>query len=463
MAECYPQGCPPCDGPIEFPENPINGQRYCINIGLDPNTQENIHKCWVYDHCIPGWRAEGPTVSPINFKGGVDLTLTPAGNNISNPEAGDYYIVEVGSADVSGVPAQDWLTNYWASLQHEVPKGSFIMWSGTEWVEVPRPCAEIVQSDWLQTDDTADDYIKNKPTIPPLVGNADGGSMTVTADNDTPLYCGNGPFTMTAEANPVDKDGNPVIGVFEFTWQVSVDNGTNWTDLPTVRDAEVSYQRTNSRTIETYNGTDVYRLKVVFTDLYGNELLGFSGVITPQAGSSSQFVDQPQDLDLSTNTTGEFTTTATPIAPSTDRWYINGMLITGATTPDLGYTFSNWESRTLGVERTDANAGTYSVRLEIENAADCTPVLVSDTVQLIGPEAPVQVQPFVPGYGEVGSYTLERYRTIELITGTGNVYINTTFPWNGGTWKVMGTYFTTRSSDGNESTEDDLVLIMRIA
>ena len=100
---------------------------------------------------------------------------------------------------------------------------------------------------------------------------------------------------------------------------------------------------------------------------------------------------------------------------------------------------------------------------EIENAADCTPVLVSDTVQLIGPEAPVQVQPFVPGYGEVGSYTLERYRTIELITGTGNVYINTTFPWNGGTWKVMGTYFTTRSSDGNESTEDDLVLIMRIA
>ena len=38
MAECYPQGCPPCDGEIVFPENPINGQRECINIGIDPNT-----------------------------------------------------------------------------------------------------------------------------------------------------------------------------------------------------------------------------------------------------------------------------------------------------------------------------------------------------------------------------------------------------------------------------------------
>lgn len=150
MAECYPQGCPPCDGEIVFPESPINGQRYCINIGLDPNTQENMQKCWVYDHCIPGWRAEGPTVSPITFKGGVDLTLDLAGNNINSPEAGDYYIVEVGSAAVGALTAQQWLDSHWVALQHEVPRGSFIMWSGTEWVEVPRPCGDEQRVDDLE-------------------------------------------------------------------------------------------------------------------------------------------------------------------------------------------------------------------------------------------------------------------------------------------------------------------------
>ena len=50
MAECYPQGCPPCTEEISFPENPINGQRECFHIGKDPNTGEDILKCWVYDH-----------------------------------------------------------------------------------------------------------------------------------------------------------------------------------------------------------------------------------------------------------------------------------------------------------------------------------------------------------------------------------------------------------------------------
>ena len=90
MAECYPQGCPPCTEEISFPENPINGQRECFHIGKDPNTGEDILKCWVYDHCVPGWRAEGPATAPLQFKGGVDLTKTEAENNITVKEAGDY-------------------------------------------------------------------------------------------------------------------------------------------------------------------------------------------------------------------------------------------------------------------------------------------------------------------------------------------------------------------------------------
>ena len=92
MADCYPTGCPPCTEEISFPENPVNGQRECFFIGKDPNTGEDRHKCWVYDHCSPGWRAEGPGESPSVFKGQVDLTKTPIEQNIV-PEAGDYYVV----------------------------------------------------------------------------------------------------------------------------------------------------------------------------------------------------------------------------------------------------------------------------------------------------------------------------------------------------------------------------------
>ena len=53
---CYPTGCTPCTEPISFPDNPIDNQRYCIPIGSDGS-----QKCWVFDKCIPGWRAEGPS------------------------------------------------------------------------------------------------------------------------------------------------------------------------------------------------------------------------------------------------------------------------------------------------------------------------------------------------------------------------------------------------------------------
>ena len=148
MAECYPQGCPPCTEEISFPENPINGQRECFHIGKDPNTGEDILKCWVYDQCVPGWRAEGPSAAPINFKGQLDLTKTEAENGITVKEAGDYYIVNNGSDDVRDSngnvikTAQQYLNDEWFSLQHPILEGAFVLWSGTEWVEVPRPCGE---------------------------------------------------------------------------------------------------------------------------------------------------------------------------------------------------------------------------------------------------------------------------------------------------------------------------------
>ena len=85
---------------------------------------------------MPGWRAEGPATAPINFKGQVDLTKTEAENSITAKESGDYYIVSVGSVE------QDFLDDNWSSLEHPVLTGAFILWSGSEWVEIPRPCSD---------------------------------------------------------------------------------------------------------------------------------------------------------------------------------------------------------------------------------------------------------------------------------------------------------------------------------
>ena len=131
---CYPTGCPPCAEEISFPENPLNGQRQCFFIGKDPNTGEDQFKCWVYDHCIPGWRAEGASVSPINFAGSVDLTKSPADNNVNNPNPGDYFVVSKASE------SQEFLDTNWPNLQHESAVGTYIMWSGTEWLGIFPPC-----------------------------------------------------------------------------------------------------------------------------------------------------------------------------------------------------------------------------------------------------------------------------------------------------------------------------------
>jgi hypothetical protein len=419
MADCYPQGCPPCTEEISFPENPINGQRECFHIGKDPNTGEDILKCWVYDQCVPGWRAEGPATAPLQFKGGVDLTKTEAENNITVKEAGDYYIVNNGSADILDVngnvikTAQQFLDDEWADLQHPILEGAFILWSGSEWVEIPRPCGEdAVQSDWLQTEEDAPDFIKNKPEIPDAVGNiGDGGSVTITINELAPAYCSGSNLTVSADLETVDADGNQVVGIFEYTWQGSND-GTNWTNRALIRSHAGTFSNHTEHTIENYTGDPAQlRLQVEFTDFYGNELIVVSDPIIPTAGSTASITTQPVALDLSTNSTGSFT--VTDDAPATNkeyRWFINGSLITAATTPDLGYTFADWTTATLGVTRDDAAAGSYPVHVEIQNTSNCAPVLISDTVVLTGPEAdPVVPPPPIPELGAIGSYDAITY------------------------------------------------------
>ena len=47
-------------------------------------------KCWIYDKCVPGWRAEGPATSPTRYRGAVDLCTQAA---FTDALAGDWIIV----------------------------------------------------------------------------------------------------------------------------------------------------------------------------------------------------------------------------------------------------------------------------------------------------------------------------------------------------------------------------------
>jgi hypothetical protein len=103
MDRCYPTGCTPCDGPIDFPENPSDGQRFCIPIGSEGNT-----KCWVWDACVPAWRAEGPSESSTRFRGSLDLTQSEADNGITRDTPEDQWQGNPPQPPVTDLAPGDW-------------------------------------------------------------------------------------------------------------------------------------------------------------------------------------------------------------------------------------------------------------------------------------------------------------------------------------------------------------------
>ena len=123
MSECYPTGCTPCTSPIEFPESPANGDRYCIPIG-----SEGEQKCWVYDKCIPGWRAEGPAVSPTRYRGVINVCIEKPAD--FNELAGDWLIA-----------AADCTLSHptWGLNLGPISVGDRVAYNGTAWQTFPPP------------------------------------------------------------------------------------------------------------------------------------------------------------------------------------------------------------------------------------------------------------------------------------------------------------------------------------
>lgn len=238
-------------------------------------------------------------------------------------------------------------------------------------------------SDWQETNSASPRYIHNKPQLPINGDLGDNGSITITTDT-SPIYCAPASFMLVAEANPTNGNGDAIIGIFEFTWQKSSNGGSDWVDLSFNRATDISYQRKTEIEINEHNPTDIYRLHVRFEDLYAKEVIGVSENIAPVAGSTASVTSQIQHLDLSTETTGSFVVKVDAPNPQFC-WHVNGVLITGPNTPDIGYTFVGYNTDTLQVTRDDSKAITVGIQAVIINDSYCTPELYSDLVLLEGP------------------------------------------------------------------------------
>ena len=472
MSSCYPTGCTPCDGEIAFPENPTNGQRHCVPIGSSGET-----KCWVYDHCVPGWRAEGPATSPTRYRGLIDVSTQDPATDI---QAGDWYIQKT---DVTSVrPA-------WTGLAAPVSGGDRIVWSGTKWEELKPPNVPYadealgdvpLDADSKPTPDTrmggivknatlsqAKAFVDKCDTITPytLKGALDKfkddnlvdftptkpETVTVTIDQGPTLsQCvTNTTLVLSTTGSATTTDGSTAIGRWKYQWS---EDGT---ELRQVNIKAVTGGSTDTLTITDFTitpttGTRTFKITATFTDLFGDETVA-EDTITVSLSNAVSITTQPTEVDLETDTTGNFAIVTTPVdatlaAPAlTYKWYANNVEITAATTPNIGYTFTNFTTATLGVTRTAADAGTYSIHTEVTGG--CQGLLVSDTVLLKGPNSEAVLPPPIAGTDlySVGSYTLfsDDFQTSNgtrlADLGPGATFALSAVFAIPGTWRLMGT------------------------
>lgn len=126
-SRCYPTGCEPCDVPINFPDSPVDGDRFCV----DAKGYASGQKCWVYDKCIPGWRAEGPNTSPAAvYRGAINIKTEKPGANI---EAGHFYVQTV---DATQPYQPEWGLNI---SNPTVFANNRIAFNGQKWEVLPGP------------------------------------------------------------------------------------------------------------------------------------------------------------------------------------------------------------------------------------------------------------------------------------------------------------------------------------
>lgn len=145
----------------------------------------------------------------------------------AQPQSDGFYLAIIGSDDT-------WDDSYFtfASTDTATQLRDGLM-SALDWQKLDGIAsgAEVnVQSDWNQSTNTADDYIKNKPTIPSKTSDLNNDSGFITSPNVVYCTCGSGTSTVAKVATIVSgsldtlKTGDQAI--VKFTYANSATNPT---------------------------------------------------------------------------------------------------------------------------------------------------------------------------------------------------------------------------------------------
>ena len=484
---CYPTGCPPCNEAIDFPDDPKDGQRFCVPIG-----SEGEDKCWVYDKCVPAWRAEGPSASPSRYRGAINPCTTAPADDVV---AGDWYIISV---DRDGCTPQAG----WGLSLGDFSKGDRIAFNGVAWQtiepasipfasealdgDVPDPdtrgagivknatvgqaiagtnkCDSITPYTLKKVlEEGGDDLVDFKPTKPEtvFVSIVEGTAVSqCVTEND---------LILTANAVATSANGNPALGNFAYQWVEST----------TGADVVLGGQNSMVLKIENYPGfTDPsttirkFKCKATFVDLFSETKEAVSAETSVTLKQALSLVSNPSSLDLSGATaSGTMLVNVTsvdndlPAITPTYQWYLDGVPITGAQQPaNTGYQFGGFTTNQLQILRLAADAGgDYTVYCVI-NGGECNDNgIVTNNANLNGPAGAggggdsggggggggtMPTLPSTPG--AVGTYIAQvRSFSNQLPTGVT------------GTWRIMST--TILPGGTGSPTSQFLILYLRIA
>ena len=490
-SSCYPTGCTPCDTAIDFPDSPTDGQRFCKTIGTDGGT-----KCWVYDKCVPAWRAEGPSASPTRFRGSVDVKTQKPGFEDTGKaiEAGDWYIQSV-NAD------KDFQAEWGDKLGDSVKQGDRIAYSGTEWQKLAPPqvpfAEEAIDGDIPDPDTRGGGIVKlatsneatagtNKcdaitpftlkkfvdsevpdfsPTKPSTV------TVTIEQGTDVSVCINQRTLTLTAEVEATTQAGNPALGRPTYKWQETTSG--NPVDIANETERELVITEYDA---DPDNTVRKFRCQVTWIDLFSESTVGNSTETSVTLQQALRASGEPAGLDLSSNTTGTMTFTVENVSTELGaitpafQWQINGIPITGSSVPaDTGYTFANFTTNVLTINRTAEDAGNFTITCTASGGSCNGMGLVSANALLKGPGGSDAPQREVPTeLGAVGTYRLVEQGTLGgRNPGVGNTVNFTNYSGGGrpftspgtGTWRCMGYIII----QGGQNNFRDAVLWLRIS
>ena len=411
MSECYPTGCPGPEDCITFPENPSDGQKECVTIDA-----QGTQKCWVYDKCIPGWRAAGTSPSPVRYKGGIDLTRG-ARNQYPDLAAGDFFVVT--NAANANTPS------LYPGLDSTVNVGERVVYSGSDW-QVVTPdipyASEALGDVPLDTDGkpNPDERIGGKVktatvsqakagtdkcdvitpyTLRQTLAYPDEDLLAVRwnfDDNKRKVSIINKLLNLEiiGEAfKTIDGEEVPVVGNWMWTYYYVADDGTETEFEPFVTggiNGGVAFQQSYvvDFIINPVTATRKVKAKGTFYDVNGVEYVRESPILEVSYSNGMVITTQPADINTQPTPPGDVDdkidvklSTTVVVQPASAElpfdaskisytWYVYNIEIEDTNEPNLNYDFEGWNTNTLSATRTGAGAETVQLRCAIRYGTD---------------------------------------------------------------------------------------------